>query len=149
MKRKSSFAGRPGALTVEFAMISPLLFLLLIGLVVGGLGVFRYQQVASLAREGSRYASVRGTEYAADTKLPVATQASVYKEVVLARAVGLDPNALSCTVTWDKYNSPQTVYPDKTVVGNIVSVTVTYQWIPEGMLGGMTLSSTSKLPMSH
>lgn len=139
---------RPGVTTVEFAVISPLLFLLIVGLIVGGLGIFRYQEVASLAREGARYASVRGTEYAADTKLPFATQDSIHQEI-LRRAVALDPNRLSCSVTWDQYNSPQRVNPDNSVTTNVVTVTVTYQWVPEAFLGGITLSSTSKLPMSH
>ena len=33
--------------------------------------------------------------------------------------------------------------------GNTVTVTLTYQWIPEGMFGGMTLSSTSVMPMAN
>jgi Flp pilus assembly protein TadG len=140
---------RRGATAVEYAIIAPLLFLLIVGLIVGGLGVFRYQEVAHLAREGARYASVHGMEYATDSKQPAATQDSIYKEVILARGVGLDKNCLKCVVTWDKYNAPQTVAADGSVTGNIVSVTVNYQWIPEGFLGGILLSSTSKLPMSH
>ena len=35
------------------------------------------------------------------------------------------------------------------VIQNTVSVTVTYQWVPEAFLGGMTLSSTSECPMSY
>jgi Flp pilus assembly protein TadG len=140
---------RRGVTTVELAVIAPLVFMLIVGLVVGGMGVFRYQQVASLAREGARYASVRGTEYAANTKLPAATAESVHKEVILARSVGLDPKLLTSTVSWDRYNSPQTVNADNSVSGNIVIVTVNYLWIPEAYLGGIVLSSTSKLPMSH
>ena len=51
---------RRGAAAVEFAAVAPVLILLLFGTVVGGLGIFRYHQVATLAREAARYASVRG-----------------------------------------------------------------------------------------
>ena len=146
---QSKILPRRGATAVEYAAISPLVFLLIFGLVVGGLGIFRYQQVASLAREGARFASVHGLEYASDTKLPAATAESIHKDVILDRAVGLDKNRLFTTVVWDKYNAPQTVNADGTVSGNIVAVTVTYQWVPEALLGGIVLSSTSKLPMSH
>ena len=32
---------------------------------------------------------------------------------------------------------------------NIVTVTITYQWIPEAFLGGIKLSSTSVMPMAY
>jgi len=35
------------------------------------------------------------------------------------------------------------------VVNNTVIVTVAYQWLPETLFGGGTLSSTSKMPMSY
>jgi hypothetical protein len=34
-------------------------------------------------------------------------------------------------------------------VTNLVTVTVTYLWIPEAFLGGITISSTSVMPMSY
>jgi len=42
-------AVRQGATTVEFAVVAPATFILLLGIVVGGMGVFRYQEVAHLA----------------------------------------------------------------------------------------------------
>src|SRR5262245_54170270 len=115
---------RSGATVTEFAMISPVLMLLLFGLVVGGLGIFRYHQVAGLAREAARYASVRGLDYERETGLPAATQDSIRDEVVLANSAGLDPASLTCTVTWDQSNIPQRFNPDKTTTNNIVIVTV-------------------------
>jgi Flp pilus assembly protein TadG len=140
---------RRGASVVEVAVVAPLFVLLIFGLIIGGLGVFRYNQVASLAREAARIASVQGTEYAKATGEPAATQDSIHA-AALARAAGLDPNRLSTTVTWDKYNAPQTYNPDKTVTTNIVTVTVSYKWKPEALLGReMTLTSTSRMPMSN
>ena len=130
---------RRGATIVECAMVYPVTLLLLIGLIVGGLGVFRYQQVASLAREAARYASVRGTRYAQSTGKAAATQQTIFEEVVKTRAVGLDPNRLTCTVTWNPSNRP----------GSDVTVLVSYDWIPEAYLGAITLSSTSTMRVSY
>jgi len=59
--------GRRAATAVEASIIYPITFFLLLGLIVGGMGMFRYQQMASLARETARYASVHGTDYAKAT----------------------------------------------------------------------------------
>ena len=45
---------RGGATVVEMAITLPLAVLLIMGLLVGGLGVFRYHEVAALAHEGAR-----------------------------------------------------------------------------------------------
>ena len=38
----------------------------------------------------------------------------------------------------------------KALEGNTVTVTVSYDWVPEALLGtGVTLSSTSVMPMSY
>lgn len=130
---------RRGASLVEFAFVAPVFFLLVIGLVVGGVGVFRYQQVASLAREGARYASVRGSKYQQVTGNPAATPADVYNNAILPGSVALDPAQLSSSVTWSPDNKQ----------GSTVSVQVTYRWIPEAFLGGVTLGSTSTVSMSY
>src|SRR5262249_60834720 len=44
---------RRGVVTVEAALVFPIVILLLLGLIVGAMGIFRYQQVAWLAREGA------------------------------------------------------------------------------------------------
>jgi Flp pilus assembly protein TadG len=140
---------RPGASALEFAIVSPILMLLLFGLVVRGLGIFRYHQVSGLARESARYASVHGLDYERETGKPAATESSIRQDVVLTNSAGLDPNRLTCSVTWDKSNLAREFLPDKTVRTNIVIVTVSYQWLPEAYFGGVTLTSTSKMPMSY
>jgi Flp pilus assembly protein TadG len=140
---------RRGAGLVEFAVIAPVLVAVLFGAVIGGLGAYRYHQVACLAREGARYASVHGLDYAREQGVPAATQDSIYNAVILNNSAGLDPAHLTCTVTWDKSNQPHQMLPDGTVVNNVVTVTVSYQWIPELLFGNVTLTSTSKMPMSY
>src|SRR5690242_7448477 len=92
---------RRGTHAIECAVVFPLIFMLLLGLIVGSLGVFRYQEVASLAREGARWASVRGSEYQQMTGKPAATAADVFNNAISPRAVILDPSRLNYTVTWN------------------------------------------------
>ena len=142
---------RRGATLVEFALVAPVTLLLVIGLLVGGLGVFHAQQVAMLAHEASRWASVHGTDYAAATKNEAATATDVYDQAIKPSAVGLDLSHLTYTVTWDANNSPSstvTVKGKSVQVSNTVTVTVNYNWIPEAYWGGMNLSSTSTCVMS-
>jgi len=61
-------ARRRGAPLVECAFIIPLTFLLVAGLVVCAMGVFRYQQMAHLAREAARYAAVHAMPPSSDLK---------------------------------------------------------------------------------
>lgn len=143
---------RSGATVVECALIYPVFFFLIFALIVGGVGIFRHHQVASLARQAARYAAVHGAQYAKDTGLPAATADSLRSTVIVPNAASLDPEKLSCTVSWDQNNWPyhtDIVNGDIVGTGNTVSVTVTYQWIPELYLGGITLSSTSVLPMAY
>jgi Flp pilus assembly protein TadG len=144
---------RGGASTVvEFAMIAPVLFLLLFGLLIGGLGIFRYQQVSQIARDASRWASVHGTQYALDTGNTAASATDVYNNAISPNAAGLNVNNVTYSVTWQSTNSPfsvKTVNGSQQNVANTVTVTVNYQWIPEAYLGGITLSSTSVTVMSY
>ena len=124
---------RRGAVVLESAIVYPVVFLLILGLIIGGLGVFRYQEVASLAREASRYACVHGRHYAKVTGKPAAAAADVYNNAVVPRVVCLDLTQLSYSVTWTPDNNP----------GSTVSVNISYHWIPEAFLPAMNLSSTS------
>jgi Flp pilus assembly protein TadG len=126
--------------------------MLLTGLFVGGLGVYRYQQVAQLARDASRWLSVRGTQYAQDTGKPAATASDVYQHVIVPNATLLNLSYLTYSVTWNKSNSPSyttTVNNNSVTVANTVTVTITYQWIPEAFFGGTTFSSSSVAVMTN
>ena len=143
---------RKGSAVVESALVYPIVFLLTIGFIVGVMGVFRYQEVATLSREACRYASVHGTEYGKVTGVTPPTPAEIYTNVIQARAVALDPSQLSYSITYNQSNGPvaaKIVNNDVVYSTNTVTVVVTYNWIPEGFLGGITLSSTSSMPMSY
>ena len=64
---------RRAATAVECAIVYPATFILILGLVITAQGVARYQEVAALARESSRYASTHGAAYRKDAALGVGT----------------------------------------------------------------------------
>src|SRR6188474_572224 len=101
-----------GTTTVEFAITCPIVFFLVFAIIVGGMGVFRYQSVAALAREGARWASVHGGQYAKEKNQPAATAADIYTNAIAPGAVGLDPSKLSYTVSWNQNNMPLYVNDD-------------------------------------
>jgi Flp pilus assembly protein TadG len=143
---------RPAATTVEAAVIYPVVFLLLIGLLVGAQGIFVYHQTSHLARVAARYASVHGTQWAKDTGNTAASPTDIYNNAILPQVAGLDLSRLSYSVTYNQSNIPySTSIVNGTVVGtrNTVSVTVSYQWQPIAYFVNNTLSSTSVMPMCN
>ena len=144
---------RSGATVVECAFVYPVFFLMVLGLLVGAAGIFRYSQLASLSREAARYASVHGAQYAQEMQVTAPTPDDIYNNVVLPMAVGVDTSQLKYSITYDTSNSPfhTTLDADNNVIPiqNTVTVTLTYQWVPEAFLGSITLSSTSVMPMCY
>jgi Flp pilus assembly protein TadG len=149
--RDRSRRRRRGATMVEAAIVLPAVFMFTLGLIVIGLGVFRYQQVAALAREGARWASVHGNSYARDTGNTAADAAAVYNNAIKPMAAGLDTSKINYSVTWPNGKSP--VYladpANNKYLNAYVTVTVSYSWTPEAYLSPTTLSSTSKMPINY
>jgi hypothetical protein len=149
MLLRHSPSRRRATTLVEKAISLSLMFFLTLGTIVVAMGVFAYQQVASLAREGARYASVRGAQYSSDTGNAMATSTSI-KSAITSMASGLDTSQLSVSASWD--NSSEVVtYNDSSgnPTTNYVTVTVSYTWHPPLYLSTMTLSSTSVMPMQY
>lgn len=175
MLHRSTCKRRPATALLESAVVLPVTFLLILGLVVGGMGVFRYQEVAHLARVTARYAAVHGGQYASDNAsaiqagtLPNVNESYLSQTVAAGNAVGLDTSQLSVSVSitthsgtydWDHTSDnnnrmPYSTYTDSNnnTVGvmNVVTVTVTYTWLPElYLVGPITLTSTAVMPMSY
>jgi Flp pilus assembly protein TadG len=127
---------RHGATALECAVVYPVAILLLMGTAIMSLGIFRYEQLQSLAREGARYASVHGPTYASENGQSQATTATVLAHVQ-GMAVGL--NGLDCTaVNYSTSTLPCTV-----------SVTLTYTWTPESLFTPMTWTVTSNMPVTY
>jgi Flp pilus assembly protein TadG len=159
---------RSGAALLEYAIVAPFVFFVILALVVGGMAVFRYQEVSYLAREATRYASTHGGHYFLDgnpttTGVAAVTSDSDVETYVQAKAVNMDPAKLTATVSWSSPSTisprnipyyvntdPNLVPPGQTVIQNYVTVTVTYEWVPELILvGPINLTSTSTVAMSY
>ena len=119
-----------GSELVEFAFVSILLFTLVFGIMEFGRAIWIYDTVAHLAREGARYAIVRGAESG-----QTASAADV-ETYVQSRAAGM--TGLVVTTAWDPDNDP----------GSVVQVQVDRPFdpiVPLVPLGPITLSSTSRM----
>lgn len=152
-----SRTARSGSTVVEAACVYPAVFLIVCGVIIFGIGVFRYQQVTHIAREASRWAAVHGAQYATENKVAAATPEDVYWNAIVPQAAGMKMGDLTYSVTWNASNSPTSsaTVTDPTTglqklvsVTNTVSVTVTYSW-NSGVFGTIPVSSTSVTPMSY
>src|SRR5207237_347143 len=119
---------------------------------IGALGMFYYQQTASLARQASRYASVHGTQWAKETGSTAATPTDIYNNAIVPNAAALNLSRITYAVGYNTSDSPtriSNVNGTVTATANTVTVTVNYQWIPEALLGGIRLTSTSTTTMNN
>lgn len=73
MMLQSKHSRRRGLTVVESAVVYPLTGGIMLGMIIGSMGVFRYQEMAALAREASRYGSVHGAQYRKDAQLSIGT----------------------------------------------------------------------------
>ncbi|MBY0523979.1 MAG: hypothetical protein K2R98_11305 [Gemmataceae bacterium] len=162
MHYRPTHTRRSGAVVIECAIIYPVIFMMTIGLVVGGLGVYRYNELAHLSHSCARYASVHGGGYSSENK--VAISAGTLPSVDLAylqnyvknQAILLDKTKLTVSVNMitSAGSNPWSLTNNGVVTGgnaDVVSVTVTYVWVPEVayFTGPITMSHTAVLPMSY
>jgi Flp pilus assembly protein TadG len=160
---------RRGVTTVEAAAAYSVTLMLIMGITITGLGVFRYQQLASLSRAGARWASVHGPQYQSDQNTSAITSADVMNYLNPpsggGRVVGLTPADLTCTLTMP--TGSDTASTGTTTVsagGNAVTSTtsnvnlanagtatvkLSYYWVPEGWFSAITMSSISVVPVTY
>ncbi len=120
-----------GVELIEFALISILFFMLSFGIMEFGRAIWIYGTVAHVAKEGARFAIVRGSES------PRTATASDVASYVNTRAAGM--TGLIVTTTWDDPTKDR---------GTVVQVRVDRQFnpaLPLVNLGPITLSSTSRM----
>src|SRR5258708_22649685 len=99
---------RSGAHLVECALVFPLVFFLILALVVGGMGVYRYQQVCYLAREAARYDSVHGGQYQQERAgaisqgtLPNVNEQYIVTNIITANATNMDPASTQVSINFN------------------------------------------------
>jgi Flp pilus assembly protein TadG len=119
---------RRGAHIIECAIVYPIVFFLILSTFIGGMGVFRYQQLANAAREATRFASTHGGQYAQENSAAIAagTLPTVDKKYIINNIINpkiflMDTSQITTTINintpgatsvqvydWDKTDN----YPD-------------------------------------
>jgi Flp pilus assembly protein TadG len=151
MRKRKCSPVRRGVVAVEFVLVAPIACFLVLATMIGSQGVFCYHQVASLARDASRWAAVHGYQYQQDTGYPAATPEDVYNAAILPRAIALRSEHLTYQVVWNESNLPLQVKQDvQNPVGNTVTITVSYRWYPaKYLIGPINLTSSSTMQMIY
>jgi Flp pilus assembly protein TadG len=94
-----------GATMLEMAVVTPLVLMLLIGIVDLGIAVHAYTSLAEAARAGARHAAVHGSS-ATDQAGPAANDADV-EAVVRSYTPGIAASDLTVASSWtDGNNAP-------------------------------------------
>ena len=110
--KKGLWREQRGVAAVEFAFIAPALLLLTVGIIDVGRMMWTASTLDHAAREGARFATVRGAQSVQPTNQ------SEVEAFVASRAIGIDPDNLSVQVNWS---------PDANR-GSTVTITVGYQY---------------------
>ncbi len=148
MKRRSA---QRGASLPETAIVMAVLLALLFGIIDFGRAVYTYAFVAQLAREGARWAIVRGNQCSVldhcNARLPT------FKPTY--RACRRDRRAPGQTQVSALWSSCPSGTSGNNAPGCTVTVTVTYPFkfllpfMPKGSLSQLTMTSSSKMVISQ
>jgi Flp pilus assembly protein TadG len=134
-----------GQSLTEFALLLPILLLLLFALFDFGRAVYAYNTVSNAAREGARIAIVDQT---ASGGIPAAATEAANQAV----ALGLDPSDTNeVRVLYLRPDNMTQACPARSV-GCIAEVRVQYQFaaitpVIGSLIGPITLSSTTQIPI--
>jgi len=166
------FQGEEGATLVEMALATTILFALLFGVFEISLASYTYHYISDAAREGARWAMVRGSNcyqdmpWAPSSFKCGATTDQISDYVKSLGYPGIDSRNMTVTTTWHAAHHVTTSDPPSTtwdsddcgdtdpckVPGNEVQVTVTYNFplsIPFWKSETIPISSTSTMVISQ
>ena len=161
-RRQSS--DESGATMVEFALSAIVLFIFIFGILDMSLAVYGYHYASEAAREGTRYAIVRGwTAPTVDGTLCVsytngacmATSTQIQQYVKSLSFPGINSSLMTVTPSWSTYpGGAACTAPSSTcnVPGNLVTVQVQYAFpltIPFISARTLTMTSTSAMVISQ
>jgi hypothetical protein len=152
MKRRGEIGRRAkGQALVEFALVAPIFFILLLGTIEAGRFILYYEALNNATREGARYAIVHGSNSSCPSgPMPPgetapgcydATGANVVDRVK-ASALGLLGSSVAVTPDWPDGNNGR---------DNDVTVTAlyTYQTLAPLPLPGITITAESRLVINN
>ncbi|HEX6509262.1 MAG TPA: TadE/TadG family type IV pilus assembly protein [Chloroflexota bacterium] len=144
-----------GAAAVEMAVSMTALLMVIVGMMKMCLAVYSYHYTSEAAREGARYAIVRGSSASSSSTACVnyetgcvATSDNISAYVKALGYPALTPANMTVSVTWVGFPTGVTCSPSATCnnPGNMVTVTVQYSFplqIPFRTSKTLTMTSTS------
>lgn len=139
--RARSGRDQRGSAVVEFAAAFAMLFLFLFSIMDLSRALYCYHFIADAAREGTRYAMVRGATCTSYSSACPASANDIQNYIEDVPA-GINPQALTVTTTWTPNNSP----------GSVVQVQVQYSFQPIFPLvrkGALVMTSSSQVVISQ
>jgi Flp pilus assembly protein TadG len=144
----------PGSTLTEFALVLPLLFAMLFGIIDFGRALYAYHFVSDAAREATRWASVRGLRCnGLDSCRAGSSDVSNY--VVSIAPPGIDTSSSKLTVNANWVPPPNALnicIAEPKSPGCAVQVTVTYQFsfiLPFLPSSTYPMSSTAEMVISQ
>lgn len=142
---------RRGQAMVEFALVAPIFFLILFGIIEGGRFIYYYETLSHATREGARYAIVNGANSLTCSTGPAAPgtsscdpDGSDVADRVRAAAVGMVGPAITVTPVWhDPANNGR---------GSTITVTASFTYsalVPIVPLPPITVEAESSLVINN
>jgi Flp pilus assembly protein TadG len=146
--------GKNGATTVEFALAAVILLTVVFGILEMSLALFTFHLLSEAAREGTRYAQVRGNTCAVNGASCTASAAQIQSFVQNLGFPGIDPAKMTVSATYSAYPAGSTCSPNANCAnpGNLVTVTVVYAFplsIPFVRFTTLSMTSTSAMVISQ
>jgi Flp pilus assembly protein TadG len=131
----------------EFALIMPIIVLILMGIFDFGRAVYAYNTIADAARTGGRVAIVDQDLDTDCTLVPVTAPCAAANQAV---ALGITADQVS--INFHKRNLPDECSPP--AIDCVAEVTVPYQFtaitpIIGNIIGPISMSSTTAFPIEH
>lgn len=135
---------------VEFALVAPIFFLMLFGIIDFGRYVYYVQILNNAAREGARYAIVHGS----NSFVPAgpASDDPAVATLVKNYAVGVVGTGADFTVYSDWHDPVRPLDPPSNGRGHVVNVSVTYAFhslIPVVPIPPITINGESTLVINN
>ena len=155
----SSASGEEGAAILETALSITVFLTFLFGIFEAGFALYSYHFISEAAREGTRYASVRGNSWgtacAAYTSYEcTASSTQIQSYVQNIGFPGINPSYMTVTPSWSAYSEGSSCPSSGACnsYGNLVTVNVTYNFpliVPFIPAKTFALSSTSAMIISY
>ncbi|MEO6965529.1 MAG: TadE family protein [Acidobacteriaceae bacterium] len=153
LQKRGHGRGEEGAAMVEMAISIVILLTIVLGIMKVCLALYTYHYISEAAREGTRFAIVRGSACASPGYECDATSAQIKTYVEGLGYPGIDPSVMTVTSAWSGYPVSGTcVSAGCNGPGDLVTVIVGYKFplsIPFVPSQTISMSSSSAMVISQ